>query len=218
MFPKRISTHQRLTGVPHVSGVGQVVLQVAAATPCKMCYGMEKAEYPARYAKVGPGISKESHVKQADSYIPHQRCWQREENQMWALTVANGVMDLGSTLVQEMAWCLTAPSHYLNQCWLNNEVLEHAYRAASQRKCSGCYSSKYYWKLHVQNHTHISDGPMCVVKWHNSSYDRDVWHVGVCFRRWRGTSADGWNGMGRNTATSWWVVRRGRMANVTLTF
>ena len=24
----------------------------------------------------------------------------------------------GSTLVQVMAWCLTAPSHYLNQCWL----------------------------------------------------------------------------------------------------
>ena len=23
-----------------------------------------------------------------------------------------------STLVQVMAWCLTAPSHYLNQCWL----------------------------------------------------------------------------------------------------
>ena len=24
----------------------------------------------------------------------------------------------GSTLVQVMAWCLTAPSHYLHQCWL----------------------------------------------------------------------------------------------------
>ena len=24
----------------------------------------------------------------------------------------------GSTLAQIMAWCLTAPSHYLNQCWL----------------------------------------------------------------------------------------------------
>ncbi|XP_046576034.1 histone-lysine N-methyltransferase, H3 lysine-79 specific-like isoform X1 [Haliotis rubra] len=31
------------------SGVGQVVLQVASATPCKMCYGMEKAEWPAFY-------------------------------------------------------------------------------------------------------------------------------------------------------------------------
>ncbi|XP_060071074.1 histone-lysine N-methyltransferase, H3 lysine-79 specific-like [Ylistrum balloti] len=33
------------------SGVGQVVLQVAAATSCKMCYGIEKAEYPAKYAE-----------------------------------------------------------------------------------------------------------------------------------------------------------------------
>lgn len=32
------------------SGVGQVVLQVAASTTCKMCYGIEKAEYPANYA------------------------------------------------------------------------------------------------------------------------------------------------------------------------
>ena len=28
----------------------------------------------------------------------------------------------GSTLAQVMACCLTAPSHYLNQCWLINEV------------------------------------------------------------------------------------------------
>ncbi|KAL4236947.1 Histone-lysine N-methyltransferase [Mactra antiquata] len=33
------------------SGVGQVVLQVAAATPCKLCYGIEKAEWPAAYAE-----------------------------------------------------------------------------------------------------------------------------------------------------------------------
>lgn len=33
------------------SGVGQVVLQVAAATPCKICLGIEKAEVPSRYAE-----------------------------------------------------------------------------------------------------------------------------------------------------------------------
>ena len=32
-----------------------------------------------------------------------------------------------STLVQVMAWCLMAPSHYLNQCWLIiSEVLWHS--------------------------------------------------------------------------------------------
>ena len=32
----------------------------------------------------------------------------------------------GSTLAQVMAWCLTAPSHYLNQCWLIREALWHS--------------------------------------------------------------------------------------------
>ena len=34
-------------------GVGQVVLQVAAASPCKMSIGVEKAPMPSQYAKVG---------------------------------------------------------------------------------------------------------------------------------------------------------------------
>ncbi|KAF0309833.1 Histone-lysine N-methyltransferase, H3 lysine-79 specific [Amphibalanus amphitrite] len=33
------------------SGVGQVVLQMAAATECRLCVGIEKAETPCRYAK-----------------------------------------------------------------------------------------------------------------------------------------------------------------------
>lgn len=33
-------------------GVGQVVLQVAAATNCKHHYGVEKADIPAKYAEV----------------------------------------------------------------------------------------------------------------------------------------------------------------------
>jgi len=34
------------------SGVGQVVLQMAAATPCKICFGVERAEVPSKYAEV----------------------------------------------------------------------------------------------------------------------------------------------------------------------
>ncbi|PSN43720.1 hypothetical protein C0J52_13998 [Blattella germanica] len=33
------------------SGVGQVVLQMAAATPCKICFGVERAEVPSKYAE-----------------------------------------------------------------------------------------------------------------------------------------------------------------------
>jgi len=34
------------------SGVGQVVLQMAASTDCSICVGIEKAEVPSNYAKV----------------------------------------------------------------------------------------------------------------------------------------------------------------------
>lgn len=34
------------------SGVGQVVLQMAAATSCKICLGIERADVPSRYAVV----------------------------------------------------------------------------------------------------------------------------------------------------------------------
>ena len=33
----------------------------------------------------------------------------------------------GLILDQVMAWCLTAPSHYLNQCWTTREVLWHGF-------------------------------------------------------------------------------------------
>lgn len=34
------------------SGVGQVVLQMAAATACKICIGVERADVPSKYAQV----------------------------------------------------------------------------------------------------------------------------------------------------------------------
>ncbi|XP_060807774.1 histone-lysine N-methyltransferase, H3 lysine-79 specific isoform X2 [Amyelois transitella] len=40
------------------SGVGQVVLQMAAATPCRVCLGVEKAEVPSKYAE-----SMDSHFR-----------------------------------------------------------------------------------------------------------------------------------------------------------
>lgn len=39
-----------------------MVLQVAAATPCKMCYGIEKAEFPAKYAEVGQFLSSNKNI------------------------------------------------------------------------------------------------------------------------------------------------------------
>jgi len=38
------------------AGIGQVVLQVAAMMPCKLCYGVEKAETPSKYSEVGQSV------------------------------------------------------------------------------------------------------------------------------------------------------------------
>lgn len=34
------------------SGVGQIVLQMAATTLCKICWGVEKADVPSAYSQV----------------------------------------------------------------------------------------------------------------------------------------------------------------------
>ena len=51
--------------------------------------------------KVEPGMKWE--YKNFNSLWPSDAIWQQRS---------------GSTLVQVMAWCRQAPSHYLNQCWL----------------------------------------------------------------------------------------------------
>lgn len=42
----------KLNSCLYFLGVGQVVLQMAAITPCKKCIGIEKADVPAKYAEV----------------------------------------------------------------------------------------------------------------------------------------------------------------------
>jgi len=49
---KKLEITEHDTFIDLGSGVGQVVLQVAASTACRLCIGIEKAEVPAGYAKV----------------------------------------------------------------------------------------------------------------------------------------------------------------------
>lgn len=66
---------QTLTCVSLAEGVGQVVLQVAAATNCKHHYGVEKADIPAKYAEVSSHMclllraSLSGHIFQAKSFF-----------------------------------------------------------------------------------------------------------------------------------------------------
>lgn len=47
----QIELHEEDIFVDLGSGVGQVVLQMTASTPVKICYGIEKADVPSRYAE-----------------------------------------------------------------------------------------------------------------------------------------------------------------------
>ena len=48
-----------------------------------------------------------------------------------------------STLAQVMAWCPTAPSHYLNQCWqMTSEVLWHS---PDNNFIENTYNNIYRW-------------------------------------------------------------------------
>ena len=47
-----------------------------------------------------------------------------------------------STLAQVMAWCLTTPSHYLNQCWLIiSKALSHSSEGIIMRRSEDTYQS-----------------------------------------------------------------------------
>ena len=57
----------------------------------------------------------------------------------------------GSTLAQVMACCLMAPSHYLNQCWLNISVAlwhsaENNFTRNAQDICPWYQFKKYWFK------------------------------------------------------------------------
>ena len=61
----------------------------------------------------------------------------------------------GSTLAQVMACCLTAPSHYLNQCWLiNSKVYWHSFEGnftAGISAVNHCNWLKFHWNLPGHN-------------------------------------------------------------------
>ena len=66
----------------------------------------------------------------------------------------------GSTLAQLMVCCLTAPSHYLNQCWLINWLRGMQLRAISQ-EVKRIQSVTWMRNLHFWNTLNISQGLVC---------------------------------------------------------
>ena len=65
----------------------------------------------------------------------------------------------GSTLAQVMAWCLKAPSHYLNQCWLKHQRGPVAFSWEwFHKKCQRYLSLIPVWKLLIKTSSTSSRG------------------------------------------------------------
>ena len=78
-------------------------------------------------------------------------------NTAWLLTDATWHQRSLSTLAQVMVCCLTAPNHYLNQCWLiTNEILWHSFQGNIYLNTQDIFKSC----LHSWNHSNISHGTM----------------------------------------------------------
>ena len=76
------------------------------------------------------------HMLQINSLWPSDAIWRQRS---------------GSTLAQVMACCLTAPSHYLNQCWLIiSEVQVTFILGQFHKRCLNHQSLKSVWKLHTK--------------------------------------------------------------------
>ena len=80
----------------------------------------------------------------------------------------------GSALTQVMACCLTAPSHYLNQCWhIIKGVLWHSSRFTGFAQHINSYNG---FVNKVVNFFHVSKRPMSLMQ---PKREGDVWPLGV---------------------------------------
>ena len=86
--------------------------------------------------------------------------WPRIHNEK-ILSLTHWGLATGSTLAQVMAWCLMAPSHYLNQCWPIISEVNVAFTSGQfHRKCSRYLSLICFWKFLIQECSHISQVSM----------------------------------------------------------
>ena len=105
--------------------------------------------------RVGPFRQDTIDIKVVIRWLPFRRWHFQLHFLQWKIwysikillkCIAKGLIDNKSSLVQVMAWCqtddLTAPSHYLNRCWLIiSEVLWHQ----PEDSFTGNAQAIYHW-------------------------------------------------------------------------
>ena len=77
---------------------------------------------------------------------PHTLLWQGCNFNSLGPSDAIRQQRSGSTLAQVMACCLTAPSHYLNQCWLISKPSD-IYLKASSQEVTQPSITEIIWKI-----------------------------------------------------------------------
>ena len=105
-----------------------------------------------------------------DAYIQYMSCVNGPQivNILWTSDAIWGHRTWWTwwTLVQVMAWCLRAPSHDLNQCWLMmsiiSEILWHSFRDSPTAWCLWAFS------VYCPNF-------MCHSLWERQKLDNFMW-------------------------------------------
>ena len=115
---------------------------------CDLIFWIARPKYLYFSQSRRPGVEKQSdHLNHCILVTPYDRHWRRRT---W------------STLVQVMAWCLEAPSHYLIQCWsIISDVLwqswDDNFTANTQDICPWYEFENYQFQI-----TEESPGDQCV--------------------------------------------------------
>ena len=90
----------------------------------------------------------------------------------------------GSTLAQVMAWCLTAPSHYLNQCWLLiSEVLWHTLDSKFKGVPKLLFGITSLKIILSKSLSHFPGGQWIKLHWHACSWwPTAAWRQDISFK------------------------------------
>ena len=111
--------------LPHPSGFNELT----GVPTAKLCITLEY-----KY-NIWPPVWFWLHaIQNINSLWPHDAVWQHRS---------------GSKLAQVMAWCLIAPSHYLNQCWL---IISKVLWQSPESNFTGNVQDIYPWyKFEITN-------------------------------------------------------------------
>ena len=89
------------------------------------------------------------HLCHAFTYIVWVN-WLRANDVIWH-------RESSSALIQVMAWCLVAPSHFLKQCWITvNWTNRNWFQRKFHQNTIVLFPKKFYWKYCLSYYSHCS--------------------------------------------------------------